>query len=170
MCRIKLCTFPDLVDSRDALYDLTDDSDPFETMQLPMPWEEPPHDQQRGDLAVVETTPWLEENRILRTLEHSGRVQRQRLMLIYELSTLVQEEEQHTSEELQYHRRVQGGETERADWHRRDRLQSLRMQQDLIMPEFWALDQSVRELILEEHQLRDVYDLEDLVTTSPPPY
>lgn len=166
MCRVLFYTLPVAMASSDLLYDLADASDPFESTQLPLLWDELPQEQNQDSLLLARHTIWSEENRIVRALEQNGQLQRQRLLLIHELSSLVQEEEEHTLAELQYYRRIQGGENEQADWYRRDRLGSLRMQQDQIMPEFWALDQSLRQLVLEEQELRHAVHLEDL---SPSP-
>lgn len=170
MCRVLLFTLPVAMASSDLFYNLADTRDTFETIQLPMLWDDLPRDQFTSSQPAARHTMWSEEHRILRALEQNGQIQRQRLMLIHELRSLVQEEEEHTFAELQYYRRVQAGEIEQADWYRRDRLGSLRMQQDHIMPEFWALDQSLRELVLEEQQLRYAVQLEDLAPSPSSQY
>jgi hypothetical protein len=109
---------------------------------------------------------WFEENRVLRMLENNGRIQRQRLLLMEELSALAQEDEELTHAEIQYHRRICGGESEAADQRRQARLDSLRRLQEELLPDFWDLDASLRELIVEERQLRHTVYLESVIEIS----
>jgi hypothetical protein len=106
---------------------------------------------------------WIEENRVLRMLENNGRIQRQRLLLMEELSALAQEDEELTHAEIQYHRRICGGESEAADERRQARLDSLRRLQEELLPDFWDLDASLQELIVEERQLRHTVYLESVL-------
>jgi hypothetical protein len=97
---------------------------------------------------------WFEENRVLRMLEHTNRIQRQRLAIMEDLSNIAQEDEELTHAEIQYYRRIEWGETEEPDRYRRTRVESLRMIQEQQLPNFWDLDASLQELIVEERQLR----------------
>lgn len=147
-------------------HEIGNNTDLLESIQPSLLWGQVPHPQGYDNVSNAESAALPEQNRILMNLEHNGRIQRQRLTLIQDLIDLAQEEEELTHAEIQFHRRVLGGENELANLYRRARLESLRWQQDQVVPEIWALNAGIQELILEERQLRYAADFEEIVATS----
>ncbi|KAH8723323.1 hypothetical protein GQ44DRAFT_774176 [Phaeosphaeriaceae sp. PMI808] len=157
MCREVFYSFPTAPISTDRFNDNIERGDLFPDPQSWI-WSDLATRASEDSISSGSYSDWFEENRVLRvleSLEHNSRVQNQRFMLIEQMSGIREEGEDPPLREIQYHRRPQARQRERPGWYQRDRLEFIRMQQDYLLPDFWALDASIQELIAEETSFID---------------
>jgi hypothetical protein len=124
-------------------------------------WEPYPVEPLRN--ARRNSTPNRAQQHMHHVVAQYSRALRRRMVLLQDLIALVQENEELSHAELQFCRRVLGGEHEQPDQDRRARLSSLMQRQGELLPEIWVMDARVCDLFSEEQRLLEAVDFDTWV-------